>query len=409
MQLKKLGILVICATLAVACSKFLPDAPKGQEVLAEPIEGLSSGQLRKHIIGDEEFAHVFSELDGLGPIFVQNSCESCHIGDGKGSPFNNLTRFGKYNADSTWNPMINEGGPQLQHRSISGHQPEKVPTGAASTQFLAPNVSGLGYLAAVEDASILALADPMDTDGDGISGIVNEIDAPDWLIIDERYHQALPNGKYIGRFGRKAAAINLLMQTVGAYKQDMGITSDFDTQDPINYATSTFSGDDGTPNPEVSGTTVGNVVFYLQTLKAPTRRDENKPSVQEGENIFNTIGCNKCHSPTLTTGMSEIEALNQVSFAAYTDMLLHDMGPELDDSYTEGIVGPREWRTMPLWGLGLQKESQGGSMFLLHDGRASNYKEAIQFHGGEGSNARNQFQSLSSGDQDKVIEFLNSL
>ncbi|MFT5337311.1 MAG: CxxC motif-containing protein (DUF1111 family) [Luteibaculaceae bacterium] len=408
MRLHKLGLIGLLLTLALACSKLMPEAPTSNEVLDGPIKGLSPAQLRKHIIGDEEFAHTFSELDGLGPIFVQNSCESCHIGDGKGNPFNNLTRFGKYNPDSTWNSMIQQGGPQLQHRAISGHQAEKVPTGAESAQFIGPTVSGLGYLAAVEDASILAMADPTDINGDGISGIVNEIDAPDWLIIDERYHQALPNGKYIGRFGRKAAAINLLMQTVGAFKQDMGITSDFDTEDPINYATSTFGGD-GTPNPEVSGTTVGNVVFYLQTLKAPERREENKPEVKEGKAIFNNIGCNNCHTPTLSTGPSEIEALNRVSFAAYTDMLLHDMGPELDDNYTEGIVGTREWRTMPLWGLGLQKDSQGASMFLLHDGRAGSYQAAIDLHGGEAANSRTQFQSLSSGDKDKVIAFLNSL
>jgi len=405
---RSIWILALTTCVIVSCSKLLPQEPEANTVLAEPIADLTGSQMKKHILGDEDFAHIFSAADGLGPIFVQSSCENCHIADGKGNPMNNLTRFGKYNTDSTWNSLTEIGGPQLQHRSIQGYDPEKLPAGVQHSQFLAPNVTGLGYLAAVPDQTIMDLADPTDADGDGISGVYNEIEAPEWLTPDPRYHQALPNGKFIGRFGRKAAAIDLLMQTVGAYKQDMGVTSDFDTEDPINYATSQFGGDE-TVDPEVSATTVRNVVFYLQTLKQPDRRNLDNPNVVEGENIFKAIGCENCHRAELTTGPSEIISLNQVSFSAYTDMLLHDMGPELDDNYTEGIVKTSEWRTMPLWGLGLQEDSQGGAMFLLHDGRATSFESAIEFHGGEAAKSRENFRNLTATDKAKLIDFLSSL
>lgn len=392
----------------VSCENFFPSAPESNEVLAEPIGTLTPEQLALHINGDEEFARVFGVIDGLGPIFVQNSCESCHAGDGKGNPFNNLTRFGQYDANGNWDPMLEQGGPQLQHRSIANYEPESIPDGAQSTQFIAPNVTGLGYLASVTDQTILAMADPTDADGDGISGVVNYVDAFEGLPIDSRYHQQQFNGKYIGRFGRKASAINLTHQTVGAYKQDMGITSDFDTEDPVNMQSSVFS-DDNVANPEIPAATVNKVVFYLQTLEAPRRRDETSAIIEEGAALFGEIGCANCHKQQLVTGPSEVEALNEVSFYPYTDMLLHDMGADLDDNYTEGVVETYEWRTMPLWGLGLQKDSQGGQMFLLHDGRASTYEEAIEYHGGEASTSRSNFRQLTAEKKQRIVDFLNSL
>lgn len=394
--------------MGISCDKIMPSAPESNEVLAEPIADLTPAQLGLHIKGDQEFARVFSAAEGLGPIFVQNSCESCHVGDGKGNPFNNLTRFGSYGENQEWNSRVAQGGPQLQHRAIAGFEPETIPEGMAHSQFIAPNVTGLGYLEAVKDEDILAMADPNDDDGDGISGTVNLVDAPEFLKVDPRYHIQQANGKYIGRFGRKSAAINLQMQTVGAYKQDMGITSDFDLVDPINPFSSVFA-DDNVADPEIPASTVNKVVFYLQTLEAPRRRDEDAPNVIEGENIFNNIGCEACHKSTLKTGLSEVVSLNEVEFHPYTDMLMHDMGPELDDQYTEGTAATNEWRTIPLWGLGLQADSQGGNMFLMHDGRAGTYQEAILLHGGEAAASRDKYQQLSSEDKLKLESFLNSL
>lgn len=408
MHFRAIAIFILSLSFAIiGCQKFLPKAPDSQDVLAEPIEDLTSNQMLLHLAGDGEFARVFGTTDGLGPIYVQNSCESCHVGDGKGNPANNLTRFGMYGPGG-WSGVPELGGPQLQHRSILNYAPEALPEGVESSQFIAPNVTGLGYFAAMTDTDILALADPDDSDGDGISGTVNYIIPPAGIELDPRYHTHDVFGQRIGRFGRKAAAINLTMQTVGAYKQDMGITSDFDTEDPVNMAESGF-GDDQVPDPEIPAETVNKVVFYLQTLKAPTRRDIQNSDVIAGDALFAEIGCESCHRSTLTTGPSEIDALDHVDFHAYTDMLMHDMGPDLDDNYTEGIAETFEWRTTPLWGLGLQQDSQGSETYYLHDGRATTIDGAIQYHGGEADASRTAFNALSPGQKDQVITFLKSL
>lgn len=213
---------------------------------------------------------------------------------------------------------------------------------------------------------------------------------------------------YIGRFGRKASAIDLLHQAVNAYKEDMGITSDFDMDDPINYASSVI-GDDNIPDPEVPSSTVQKVVFYLQTLEAPRRRNVEDLDVIQGEIIFDQIGCASCHKAKLSTGYSEIAALNEVDFYPYTDMLMHDMGSALNDNYTEGLAETFEWRTIPLWGLGLQEQSQGGVMYLLHDGRATSYEEAIDYHGGEAAMSRDGYKLLPQEDKARLEKFLNSL
>ncbi len=195
-----------------------------------------------------------------------------------------------------------------------------MPENVEFSEFLAPNVTGLGYLNALTDETILQLTDPEDSDGDGISGVVNLIDAPDWLNPDSRYHQLQASGKYIGRFGRKGGAIDLLHQTVNAYKEDMGITSDFDKEDPINFQSSSFS-NDGIANPEISGEIVQQVVFYIQTLKAPPRRSQNDTNVFEGEKLFKQIGCVACHKETFKTGPSEIESLNNKSFTLFRPII----------------------------------------------------------------------------------------
>ncbi len=401
-------ILLLCAAffIAVACTELLPPAPEPENVLAGPIEDLTPQQLRDHLVGDEQFGRIFGQEDGLGPIFVSNACESCHIGDGKGHPLTTLIRFGKYSG-GIWDPMVEEGGPQLQNRSIAGYPPEVIPSDATGvTRLMPPAVTGLGYLAAVPDADILALADPDDSDGDGISGVPNFIQPLDYFTPLPSHIPS--NGKYIGRFGKKAGAIDLLQQIVTAYKEDIGITSDFDMQDNFNIQAGLTTGD-FVDDPEVSATIVNNVVFYVRTLKVPPRRDENDIDVMTGENLFNQINCSGCHSPSLVTGFSDITALSNKTIHPFTDMLLHDMGNELDDGYTEGTALTSEWRTAPLWGIGLAEDSQGGSPFYLHDGRASTLEAAIGFHGGEASNSRDEFNNLSPNEKDALIIFLKSL
>jgi CxxC motif-containing protein (DUF1111 family) len=189
-----------------------------------------------------------------------------------------------------------------------------------------------------------------------------------------------------------------LHQTALAYNQDIGITS---TYEPIDTYTHLVT------DPEISDKSIQDVVFYLKTLKAPLPRENNEAIA--GKQIFENIGCEKCHRKEFNTAISEIAALSNKTFYPYSDMLLHDMGPGLDDGYTEGSALTGEWRTPPLWGLGLSKNSQGGEYFLLHDGRARSIEEAILLHGGEGLNSKENYETLSNEDKKKLIRFLESL
>lgn len=396
-QLYILSTICLMVAIMVSCEKILPPEPAEDEILDGFVEGLSNQQSAQFLKGDIAFNdEVFTAQTGLGSIFVANSCGSCHAGDGKGHPFTTLTRFGQI--DETGNQFLHLGGPQLQNRALPGFTPEQIPAGATFSKFTPPAVTGLGFLTFVSDADILAMADPNDADGDGISGVPNWIDVPAFVAIHQ--NAVSQGGKYIGRFGKKASVYDLLQQTVNAYNQDMGITSLFN---PIDV----YSGLE--IDPEVSTQTIHNVVFYLQTLKAPIQRNQNDAQVIQGKNIFNQINCAGCHKPTLTTGYSPIAPLSYKTFHPYTDLLLHDMGSGLDDGYTEGNAKTYEWRTPPLWGLGLSPNSQGGQYFLMHDGRAKSLEEAILMHGGEATNSKTQYQNLSQADKDALIKFLKSL
>ncbi|MDT8341242.1 MAG: di-heme oxidoredictase family protein [Longimicrobiales bacterium] len=417
-RLLRHAALATALVLGTACDMLAPEAPPEDDILEGPIAGLTEGQLRAFVAGDEEFSRRFAVADGLGPLFVATSCEQCHVGDGKGHPAFTLTRFGRMGPDG-FDPMSEAGGPQLQHRAIPGFPVEQIPPGATGVaRFNPPAVTGLGLLEAVDDATLMALADPDDADGDGISGQVQLVE-PTELVEAVLAVQAagLPpgadratgvGGRRIGRFGKKAGAVNLLHQTVVAYREDMGVTSDFLTEDLFHPAVGTGAAD-AVADPEVSSAVVANVVFYLRTLRPPPRRGADDPEVRAGEALFGQIGCAACHLPALTTGVSEVAALDRVTFHPYTDLLLHDMGPELDDGFTEGRAATSEWRTAPLWGLGLAAAFQGGQAFYLHDGRAGTLAEAIEYHGGEAAPARQRFRDLSSAERVRLIRFLESL
>lgn len=385
--MKKAYAVIACIITVIffiqACSKLQPPLPADNSLLDGPIEGLSYDQRRHFLSGDVAFNdEIFTPQTGLGSIFVATSCGSCHAGDGKGTPFTTLTRFGQ--TDSTGNQFLHFGGPQLQNSALPGYSPEQIPAGATFSKFTPPANTGLGFIELVSDADILAMADPADADGDGISGVPNYNFLPAFV---QPFSNAIPrNGKYIHRFGKKAAAYNLLHQTVNAYNQDIGITSTFSPKD-------VYSGHN--IDPEVTDLTVQNVVFYLQTLKAPIQRDQTDAAVQEGKKLFVQINCVGCHKPQLITGYSPISALNNKVFFPYTDLLLHDMGGDLDDGYTEGSAKTFEWRTPPLWGLGLSPNSQGGQYFLMHDGRAKTIEQAIEMHDGEALKSKNNFNQLT--------------
>ena len=392
-----LAVIIAAVVFVQACSKLQPAAPADDELLDGPVEGLSYEQNRQFLAGDVAFNdEIFTSANGLGSIFVATSCGSCHAGDGKGHPFTTLTRFGQ--TDSTGNQFLNFGGPQLQNRALPGFTPEQIPAGATFSKFTPPATTGLGFLELVSDADILAMSDPNDSNNDGISGVPNWIALPSF--ISPNANAISQNGRYIHRFGKKAAAFNLLHQTVNAYNQDIGITSTFAPKD-------VYSGLD--LDPEVTNQTVHNVVFYLQTLKAPIQRNQNDAEVMLGKNSFIQAGCESCHKQTLTTGFSNIAPLSNKTFHPYTDLLLHDMGPGLDDGYTEGNAKTFEWRTPPLWGLGLSPNSQGGQFFLMHDGRAKSIEEAIQMHGGEAAASKNKFNLMNAAEKNNLLKFLKSL
>ncbi len=390
-------IVWVSGAFLASCEKLEPVAPADHDLLDGPVQGLTHSESRIFLAGDVAFNdEVFTPDNGLGPLFVATSCASCHAGDGKGHPFSTLTRFGQ-SAPGT-NMFLALGGPQLQHRALPGFEPEQLPANASFSKFTPPANTGLGFLELVPDVDILAMADPDDLNSDGISGVPHWITPPGFVPL---FPDAIvQDGKYIHRFGKKAAAYSLLHQTVNAYNQDIGITSIFSPFD-------TFNGLE--VDPEISTQTINDVVFYLQTLKAPIPRNQDDPKVMLGREIFGRINCTGCHVPTLKTGYSPVHGLSNTEFHPYTDLLLHDMGPGLDDGYTEGNAETFEWRTPPLWGLGLARNSQGGQLFLMHDGRAGSMEEAISLHGGEAAGSSAAFEAIPQKEKEALIAFLNSL
>ncbi|MEQ9424669.1 MAG: di-heme oxidoredictase family protein [Cyclobacteriaceae bacterium] len=391
----------------VSCDSLLPEEPAESDLLDGPVEGLTPEQQRIFLEGDIAFSdEIFTPSSGLGPIFVASSCGSCHPGDGKGHPSNALFRFSKTENGVIEDRLLDKGGPQLQHRSIPGFTPEEFPADAnGRSKVVAPAVTGLGFLAAVPDQTLLDLVEQQRNEG-LVSGVVQWVNPPEFF--QPAPGQVSNNGQYIGRFGKKAGAINVLQQVVNAYNQDMGITTDFRMDDPVNFSVSSDQ-IDVAGDPELPAATVNSVAFYIRTLKAPIPRNTENADVIRGKVLFEDINCSACHLPTMTTGLSDVPVFSDQEFHPYTDLLLHDMGPGLDDQHVDGNEFSYEWRTPPLWGIGLSKDAQGGQYFLMHDGRANSIEAAILAHGGEAEQMKLAFQELSNQEQSQLIKFLESL
>jgi CxxC motif-containing protein (DUF1111 family) len=262
---------------------------------------------------------------------------------------------------------------------------------------VAPAIFGLGLLEAVPERTLEALADPADSDGDGISGRVNHV-------------RELTRGRLApGRFGWKAEQPSVLQQSAGAFLGDMGLSSTF-------FAGERFGGREaelaGLPNggaPEVGNDILHAIAIYARSLAVPARRNHTQPSVARGEDLFASAGCAHCHVHTLKTEpLAELPELGAQEFHPYSDLLLHDMGPELSDERPSFEAEGSEWRTPPLWGLGLI-EKVNGHQLLLHDGRARGPSEAILWHGGEAASSREHFITMSAGDRRDLLAFLDSL
>jgi CxxC motif-containing protein (DUF1111 family) len=422
----------------------------GAEAFETAAPNLSAAHLQRHEEGDDAFglAHVpgagVDGNGGLGPVFDNVSCEACHLGDGRGRPPENeggeftsmLFRASVSGRDANGGPLGIPGGfgGQLQTHMNAGYTPditamihyvETQGTFADGTPYqlhapqytingaypglpatflfsprVAPVVFGLGLLEAVPELALIGRSDPRDLDRDGISGRVN-------LVYDAVRHQ-----RAVGRFGWKANTPNLIQQTAGAYNGDMGVTSDLFPSEPCagrNSDPLTDAGCNTTHAPEVTAATVADVAFYTQTLAVPARRNLNDPTARRGETVFYAVGCDGCHTPTLRTGFLRgiPEVSNQV-IHPYTDLLIHDMGPGLADGRPDFQASGSEWRTAPLWGIGLVFTVNGHTRFL-HDGRAYSLQEAVLWHGGEATRARDRFTHLAKPDRDALLAFLQSL
>lgn len=394
-----------------------------------------------HEIGDLQFEQTFVSAPapinpGLGPVYNSVSCTSCHVNDGRASPeplgshyIGFLWRISVPGSDAHGGPAPVPGfGGQLQQRAIAGVAPEgtmevlyteqpgsyadgttyslRVPIYSVGQPYaawpgdamisprLAPPVFGLGLLEAIPEASIVARADEGDADADGISGKAQRV----WDPLNQR--------ETLGRFGWKAGTPSVLVQTAGAYHEDMGITT------PIFQLESSQGQpqDDGyNDDAELNDSLLHAVAFYIRTLAVPGRRDADVPEVMAGEQLFVGLGCAKCHLPEQRTATDvAFAAVSNQRIFPYTDLLLHDMGEELADHRPDFRADGREWRTPPLWGIGLSQQVNGHQEFL-HDGRARGFEEAILWHGGEAEASKEAFRQLTPAQRAAVVKFLRSL
>jgi len=453
------SVTALVITLQIACSKMEPVMDnlesewlsggsqtaydEGSGSFSHMFSGMSAMQNRIHEVGDGQFAATFVTAPaplnpGLGPIFNNVSCSSCHVSDGRGkvpgtgeSAANMLFRISIPGTGEHGNPVPVPGfGDQLQTRSTLSVVPEgdviityteqnytfsdgaqyslrkpdykftKLYTGIPANTLLSPRVAapvfGLGLLEAVSEADILKRADPGDADNDGIKGQANYV----WDVLQKK--------RVLGRFGWKANQPSILQQVGAAYNGDIGITNFLFPKESSEGQTQ-FSSIPGQGNYELSDSLLYSVEFYVGTLAVPVRRNVTGPAVQQGKALFTKTGCIKCHVADLRTNVNV--AFPQVSnqlIHPFTDLLLHDMGDGLADNRPDFEASGRQWRTAPLWGIGLTKKVNNHTNFL-HDGRARNLMEAIMWHDGEALNAKNSVAMLSAAERNALITFLESL
>ncbi|MBT3342030.1 MAG: thiol oxidoreductase [Gemmatimonadetes bacterium] len=396
-------LILMALSSLVGCDTFMTKAPTAGNEFAAPVDGLDQSLNAVFLHGDGNFEKPFTVAEGLGPIFNNVSCEGCHPGDGRGTPETGFFRFSE-----AGDLLIENGGPQHQDKVIPGIRlvPEGVPAGVDRSFRLPPPVFGVGLIEAIPEETILALADPDDVDGDGISGRPNWVQAADFVPAA---HVGGGPGVQLGRFSRKLQVSSLLEQVAAAYQQDMGITSDFIPGENFqSQHTATVSIGDIAPDPEIAANTVLETVMYVRLLQPPSR-GRVTAEVEQGEALFADLKCSACHVPTMRTGQHELAALTDQEVVLYSDLLLHDMGEALADHRPDGDADGTEWRTAPLWGTRLVAEFLGGREFYLHDGRATTLEEAVTLHGGEAQASRDGFVALSAAERAAVISFLRSL
>ncbi|MDH5274968.1 MAG: c-type cytochrome, partial [Gammaproteobacteria bacterium] len=369
---------------------------------------------------------VYTEQVGkLGPQFYTTRCVDCHINNGRAIPpglnttiANAVTKVGT--ATGAPDPQLgsslqpfNTGGAGEGSISISSYtfingnygdstpyqlrKPNYTFVGPVPSNFSVRNTMplvGLGLLEAVPEDAITAMADPGDSNADGISGRAQTLTDPE------------TGQTRLGRFGWKAGTARLSHQVASALNADMGVTTAIFPQPDCGSAQSGC----GTPGVELNTADLDNLVRYVALLGVAARRNLNDAEALQGETLFSTAGCAGCHTPTLTTSAHHPFAeLRSQIIRPYTDLLLHDMGPDLADNLPEADASGAEWRTPPLWSIGLTAGVSGGQEAYLHDGRARNLSEAILWHGGEAEAAREAFRTMSSTQRAALLKFIQSL
>ncbi len=379
--------------------------------------------------------------DGLGPLFNARSCDQCHANDGRGAPpmkpgerpialvlqFATPTPGPNNEPDidphygTNFNPFAigdipAEGTVRIEHREIVGEFAdgetytllapiyifEELAYGPLSpdTRFsprIAPSVFGIGLLEAINEADILERADPDDADGDGISGRPNRV----WDYLE--------NQVVLGRFGWKANQPDIAHQTAAAFSHEIGMTTTLRPEpNCTNIQIACLDAPHG-GEPEISDEIFTRIVDYQRMLAVPARRNLEDADVKLGATLFAEAGCAACHRPTFVTGeVPDAPWLSKQTIHPFTDMLLHDMGPDLADGRADFEASGTEWRTPPLWGMGLQAAVNGHTRYL-HDGRARDASEAILWHGGEAERSREAYKTMSKREREALLKFLNSL
>ena len=376
--------------------------------------------------------------DGLGPTFNAQSCSSCHSHDGRARPPENDAdpvrglllklsvpgpdgsvdeqSYGGQLQDRAINGVPAEGRISIRYEEITGRYADGTPFTLRKPTYtildpafgpldkdvmtsprIAPAVFGMGLLEAIPEERITALADPDDEDGNGISGRVH-------LVWDARQ-----GSRALGRFGWKAGQPTVEQQSATAFLNDIGITSSLAPDENCPAVQSACRQAPNGGSPEVPDERLGRVTFYVQTLAVPAMRSVDDPTVRDGARLFVQAGCAACHTPRHVTPEDyPIEALSGQVIFPYTDLLLHDMGEGLADNRPEGEASGSEWRTPPLWGIGLVETVNGHTMFL-HDGRARSIEEAVLWHGGEARRSRDFFIGLSAEEREALLTFLRAL
>lgn len=432
----------------------------GRNAFSFPAANLDEAGRTTFAIGNSFFRRNWVEApssttarDGLGPHFIARSCGGCHVQDGRGAPHTLSRRladeqpiallfrlsvmgadgkpfpeptYGEQFTNSAVQGVKAEGKVDIRYTEISGRfadgQPWHLrrPTyrfsqlgyGPMHPQTLvspriAPQLIGVGLLDAIDEADILANAREQAQRPDAIKGMPNRVFDP-------------YGGEVVGRFGWKANAGSLAHQTAAAFNGDIGITSEhFAREDCRPRQKDCAAAPRGNGGPAVPGAgeqvpveidndTLNKVIGYQATLAVPARRGFNELEVRRGQALFAQAQCIACHRPSYVTGKGYAPALSRQKIFPYTDLLLHDMGPGLADGRPDALANGRQWRTPPLWGIGLIPDVNGHG-FLLHDGRARNTMEAILWHGGEAEGARQQVLKMKRDERDALVKFVNSL